>query len=135
MKKLERVKELVVKLDCKLFRLKQHGFKKLTGINSSSKHIYVNEKLRVIVKRPYLSWEDATVPKMACPTVVIKTNDPKWGRMNTIYIQPLVDTSDDSKWKAYSVLTELDREGYDCGQDLRESNCGVYRRRAVVFDW
>lgn len=135
MRKLEKVKELVERLNYRLYLLKNHGFQKIKGSSGSSPHIYINKKLGVVVKRPYLTWVDAPVPKMACPTLVIRTNDLKWGRLSTIFIQPLVDTSEDSRWKAFSVLQEQEDQGYDCGGDLRESNCGLYRRKPIVIDW
>jgi hypothetical protein len=134
-KKLERIKELVLKEGCKLSRLKKHGFVRLKANKSSSSgHVYINHKKGVVVKRPYLTHDE--IPAAACPTIRIDSPEPYWGQLNIIYIQPLCRTDNDNRWAAFSILNEREMRGdRSAGADLKEANCGMYKRKPVVFDW
>lgn len=133
MKKLEWARELVLKEKCRLSNLRKHGFVRVVPKKSSTPSIYIHRKKRIVVKRPYLT--DDKMPKAACPTLIIDSPDPRCGILEKIFIQPLVDVSDDAKWAAHSILNEKQESGDLVGADLKESNCGMYKRKPVIFDW
>jgi hypothetical protein len=136
-KKLEKTKELVLKLEGKLEKLTDHGFVKREVTRSNINEIFVHPKKRVVVKRPYLTecGRQDKLPLFAVPTVAIRLPDPEVDlELDMIFIQPLVDVRDDSRHNAMSQLSEHEAAGAYF-TDLRSANCGLYRRQPVVFDW
>lgn len=146
MKKLKRVRNLVQKLEGQLSKLINYGFTRVPvyqyGLDCSTLSIYVHKKQKIVVKRPYLTHVNrqmGALPAFACPTEILHIPTTRVGgaercvkgEFDFVFIQPLVDVSPDSRRAAHSILDEKNVNI----ADLKEDNCGFYRRKPVIFDW
>ena len=125
MKKLDKVGELVLKLNGDLQGLNKYGFRKVST-NSASGFIFVHRKKGIVVKRPCIVTRK--IPQFAIPTLIIKKRH-EYYRFHNVFIQPLADTSNTRL--AHTRLIDL---GYD-KRDHKADNCGWYRRKPVLLDW
>lgn len=132
MKKLEKIAKLVEELDFKLHRLRRYGFvRKRVRYACNISFIMIHHELGIVVKRPFLI-ERQEQPPFAVPTKILRVPGLKlFDELSLIFIQPLVDVSRDAQAHAYSILWESPKQI----SDLKRGNCGLYRRKPVVFDW
>lgn len=109
----------------------------------SSKHVFVNKNLGLVIKKPYLSgsaWiakgSIPRTPKRAIPTRVLNVDD------EIFFIQPLADLSGDRSLRSnlwHKMWRKFDSRGlrvYEVyGTDLHPGNIGKYNGKWCVFDW
>lgn len=100
--------------------MENFGFQTFNPFQSTGDLFLRDNKKKIIVKIPYLV---ANRPKRAVPTICVPVRG-----YQTIYIQPLVNTnvSEDVSWKLRGLHE-------DC--DIHKRNVGIYRNKAVLFDW
>jgi hypothetical protein len=92
-----------------------------------------NIDLGVIVKLPYGSHKKA--PPYAVPTEFVPLNKPSaWGENYHIFIQPLIDVSEDAAVKA-ELMIWRDKRFSKFITDLHDGNTGSFRGYAVAHDW
>lgn len=125
MKKLDKIGELVLKLDGDINKLTKHGFRKVYT-NSASGFIFIHNKKGVVVKRPCIVTRK--ISPFAIPTLIIKKRHRKY-RFHRIFIQPKA-----SRFRARLAHTRLIDLGYD-KTDHKAANCGWYRGKPVLIDW
>ncbi len=137
-------KLLIRKLEGKIEALEQHGFKKVKPEKASysTGFIMVNEELGVVVKRPYTLLA-GVVPKCAVETVILDwpismeekeklgCSWPQTETYNQIFIQHLVDTSEEARQQAEKVISKIREKG----QDSHQWNIGLFKGQVVAFDW
>ncbi len=132
MNQLEKTKELVLRLECKLSRLRKYGFSRIKVKESSCGSIYVNKSKGVVVKRPYLTFVGKQkVPSDAVETIVIESEYAPWPDLDRVFIQPLVDVSIDARIDSYIHFRDKKKNH----TDLKSANCGMYKGKPVLIDW
>ncbi len=133
MKKLLQAKRLFLSLNS-IEDLVNHGYVKTRKYNSSCNFIFINEKIGVVIKNSYISY-NAKKPKCAIPTRTIKLDKFTSYRFSRILIQPLADTKNRAKAIA-SIMRELKlKSRYGNNFDLHLGNVAWYRGKAVLIDW
>jgi hypothetical protein len=95
-----------------------------------SKKVWVNEKKRIVIKRPYLVSPGNMIknPKVLAVRIPTLFAEDKW------VFQPLCDTS--RRREAYDIVwRKLDEAAPYTFFDMHSDNVGHYRNKAVFFDW
>jgi len=93
--------------------------------------IFVNKERNLVVKIDPLICGKR--PKRAVPTKVFKIKSRRVFGQFKVFVQPLVDTS---RSAAARAMREVRACGYrNFGSDAYLKNVGIYKNKAVVFDW
>lgn len=130
--------KLLNSVDNCISKLKQFGFKQFFSDNCTHAPVFINQDMKVVVKRPYLM-SGKEIPQHAIPTKVIEApvsdelaasiNWSEEGLGPYIVIQPLADLSNQSA--AYGELRDAGVEG----EDFYRRNVAHYNGKAVLIDW
>lgn len=146
MNSLEEAAQLVDKVQGKIERLVDFGFRMLPKQNTQSTGLVLtHDKLGVIVKRPYLTDEHAEKPNFAIETIELDfpvdleylednacyCDQCQVDNFRKIFIQPIAEVDEKSQKKAYKFLANKIKDKYD----IATRNCGIYNGAPVIFDW
>ena len=94
---------------------------------NTSRGIWVNEKQRVVIKKPYIL-RTSSIPAAAAPTIII------YNKGHPILIQVLCElpiTCDEM----YELVEKMEKRNRHSETDINENNVGLYRNQPVLFDW
>ena len=135
---LKLIKQLKINKRDDLNKLLNHGFKKNKKRNSSCGVIYINERLKVVVKNSF----EVNRPKLTGTKIFIETKFLKFKNNNenrydrdSLLIQPLCKPF--ANWrlrdKAAKVLKE--KVNLDKIFDIHSGNVMLYRGKPILVDW
>ncbi len=132
---LNSIKELIEKLDCRLSRLKDHGFE------SKNDRIFINKTRRIVAKISYISERsrnnNVVIPKHAIPTIILgnaRVDEGFSGGYWKILIQPLADVSYEAACIAGKYLWDNHQKEMS-EVDFHGGNYGIYNNNPVLIDW
>ena len=92
--------------------------------NEDFRHVFINKKKKIVVK--FGGIVCGKKPKRAVPTIQLKKANRR------IRIQPLVSVTEKDIQKALRVY---ERFSTSFGSDAHADNLGIYKGKAVTFDW
>jgi hypothetical protein len=117
--------------------LKKLGFRGKESCGIGYPIVFINKKLGVVVKRPYVAGYYKT-PIKGIKTNVVRfepNDDDDNYEFDKIFIQPLADVSRRARIKAYQILNEWADEYEGYVDDMHSDNVAMYNGKAVRIDW
>lgn len=134
-KRFIQIYKLIKELDYNLDKLQNHNFKKINVDKiASSCYIYINEKLKIVVKQPYIMGEINNTPTDLVQTLIFKNPNKQNSDFQHIFIQPLVEVDYDSRIKAMYLLENKIEYGNN-KIDMHDNNTGIFLNKPVLIDF
>lgn len=113
---------------------KTWGFRRVST-SGMSNYIYISKKSGIVLKCPYGASMDE-IPQHAIYTRAVPIPHAPYNDNEYIFIQPLADVSEKSRFTAHARIAEAveAREIVGCLDD-HEGNVAVFNGKAVAIDW
>ena len=108
------------------------GFSIVTTETMDRKQILINKKKKLVVK---IMYSIGAIPKNRAPTKLICNIRNNLGSRYDLVLQNLVDISPQAKNKAHTIIKNSKCNHIKYGWDFHSNNIGLYKNKAVVFDW
>ena len=104
------------------------GFMPVREAKVGRSNFFINKKKNILVKEGFVT---GPKPKCAVPSIYISRPNTSTGGTWAFIVQPLCDTSETAKERAWRELVNR----YNYRTDFHSGNIGMYKGRAVMFDW
>lgn len=126
--------KLIHELEFNLEELTKHGFIKVDKNGSVSGHIWINKKLKLVVKQPYLSSKGLDERPAELVHTLMFYNPHSNKSDKYILIQPLVNVDGTAREEAYIKLKSSSREVWR-SYDIHSGNVGMFLNKPVIIDF
>jgi hypothetical protein len=109
------------------------GFTLVSTDTMDRKQILINKKKKLVVKVMY---SIGSIPKNRAPTKLIANLSKDTGIIRyDLVLQSLVNISHKAVNKAETIIINSKNPDIKYGYDTHSKNYGLYKNKAVVFDW